>query len=263
MSSLIYLTTIGIAILAWPVLAGAQNDELNQPQTPKDWLQQRKLEFEEYRFHVEAAQSSTLTMESRSLLNWSNAERGADVGAVYIWTRKGLPQLIACAFGRGKLLRHEFHSLSTESITAERGGATLHRFQPGIEWRNLSSAPPPAKARALRLVQMRRQAERFRVIMGNKERAEMRMLTQPVFRSPVESDEDVALFAFVQGTDPECMLVLDATTDGTWRYALARQTKWALKIELDGQQVTEFASVGRNAGGQAPFLVLKPPAAEE
>ena len=139
----------------------------------------------------------------------------------------------------------------------------MHRFQPGIEWRNLSSAPPAAKGRALRLAQMRNQAKRFRVIMGDKEPAEMRMLTQPVFRSPVESESDVGLFAFVQGTDPECMLLLDATTDGTWRYALTRQTKWALKVELDGQQVAEFASVGRNAGGQSPFLVLKPPAAEE
>jgi hypothetical protein len=109
---------------------------------------------------------------------------------------------------------------------------------------------------------MRRQAERFRVVMGGKEPTEMRLLTQPVFRTTTELEDDTALFVFVQGTDPECVLLLQATGEGKWQYALTRQTKWALNVELDGNEVAEFRGIGRTSAG-SPFLVLTPPAAGE
>lgn len=227
--------------------------------SPKEWLAERQAEFAAYQFQLEAPEPRMLTLESRSLLNWSNAERGADVGALFLWTDKGRPQLIACAFGREKL-RHEFHSLSTEPIAGQRGEKAVHRFGPGIAWQELPDAPAAAKQRALRLTQMRRQAERFRVVMGGKQPAEMRLLTQPVFRTAAELADDVALFVYVQGTDPECVLLLEATAEGKWRYALTRQTKWPLKVELDGSDVVDFPSIGRTPA-ESPFVVLKPPAA--
>jgi hypothetical protein len=243
-------------------MASAQESPAEHETLHKEWLEQRQAEFKEYAFHAEAAEQRKLALEPRSILNWSNAERGADLGAVFLWTDNGWPQLIACAFGQGKYLRHEFHSLSTETLVAENQGKEIHRFAPGVTWRELAGAPPAAKQRALRLAQMRRQAERFRVVMGGKEPAEMRLLTQPVFRSPAELDDDIALFVFVQGTDPECVLLLQATAEGAWQYALTRQTKWPLKIELDASEVAEFPSVGRTPPG-SPFRVFTPPAAEE
>jgi len=250
--------------------AAAQPSEAEQSQpSPKEWLAQRQAEFEAYEISLEAEKPRQLVLESRSLLNWSNAERGADVGAVFLWTDRGRPQLIACAFGRDKLLRHEFHSLSTEPIVAQRGGEAVHRFGPGALWQELPAAqgageavPPPAKQRALRRTQMRRQAERFRVVMGGKQPAEMRQLTQPIYRTPAELEDDIALFAFVQGTDPECVLMLEATSEGKWRYGLMRQTKWPLKVELDSNEVADFPSISRTPA-ESPFFVLKPPAAAE
>jgi hypothetical protein len=228
----------------------------------KEWLRERQAEFEQYEFTAGEGEPVKLSLESRSLLNWTNAERGAYAGAVYLWTYDGLPQVVACAFGRGKYLRHEFHSLSTVPILLRRGEEEIHRFEPGIVWQELADAPPPAKPRTLRLTQMRRQAERFRVVMGGKDPAEMRLLTQPIFRSPAEGKDDVALFAFVQGTDPECLLLLRAASDGKWQYALTRQTKWPVVVELDGNQAAEFPSVGKTPPG-SPFFVLAPPSAQE
>lgn len=61
---------------------------------------------------------------------------------------------------------------------------------------------------------------------------EFRLLTQPVYR--VESaDPDVldeALFAFVEGTDPEIFLAFEARRGGkgfAWQYALARMNSMA------------------------------------
>ncbi len=265
------LTFISAGISAGLAIAGflcvdfaaTAQDAAAQPQaSPKEWLHERQVEFDEYEFATGASRPQKLMRESRSLLNWSNAERGADVGAVFLWTLEGRPQLVACAFGRGKSLRHEFHSLSEGPLIAEREGAEIHRFEPGIVWRKLAGAPPAASKRALRLAQMRRQAERFRVVMGTKDPAEMRLLPQPVFRSPAELDEDMALFVFVQGTDPECVLLLEATAEGQWQYAVTRQTKWPLRVELDGTQVAEFTSIGKTPAG-SPFLVLTPPTAAE
>jgi hypothetical protein len=225
------------------------------------WREERHAEFQKYRFYKDETRAQ-LVMELRSVLNWSNAERGADVGAVFLWTDGGRPELIASAFGRGRFLRHEFHSLSEQPLIVEREGQEIHRFAAGIAWQALAGAPSPAKQRPLRLTQMRRQAERFRVVMGGKESTEMRLLTQPVFRTTAELKDDTALFVFVQGTDPECVLLLQATGEGKWQYALTRQTKWALNVELDGNEVAEFRGIGRTSAG-SPFLVLTPPAAVE
>ena len=174
----------GVVLCAASGFAAGQEVPAEDPKTiAKEWLGERTKEFESYRFALEGPKPVALTMETRSLLNWSNAERGTAVGAVFLWTNDGRPELIACAFGRGQWLRHEFHSLSTQPIMAELDGTRVHRFKPGIEWRELADSPEPAASRALRLAQMRRQAERFRATffvlrpMGNKEPAETRLLT--------------------------------------------------------------------------------------
>ena len=129
-------------------IAGAEDPPAEPEASPKEWLAERQAEFAAYQFQLEAPEPRMLTLESRSLLNWSNAERGADVGAVFLWTDKGRPQLIASAFGREKL-RHEFHSLSTEPIAGRRGEKAVHRFGPGIAWQELPEAPVGCQAAGL------------------------------------------------------------------------------------------------------------------
>lgn len=259
------------------VLLGAAATSLSQEPLPdaakesgKEWLADRSLEFEAYRFTHERPQGKALAMESRSLLNWSNAERATQFGALFLWTHNGRPEIIACAFGRGQWLRHEFHSLSDEPIIAERTGNRVHRFRPGVEWRDLAKSPEAAESRPLRLAQMRRQAERFRAAvvvhraMQDPEPAELRLLTQPAYRSPESSEVDVALFLFVQGTDPECVLMLEATSDKRWRYALTRQTKAGLEVDLDGRRVLDLTAVWKQSPVEdSPFFVLTPPAAKD
>ena len=257
------LTTCLIAALLMQLNLVSQAQELealDSKPSAKEWLEERVAEFETYRFQFADEPRSELVLEPGSLLNWSNAERGGDVGALFLWTHNGEPQLIACAYGRGERLRHEFHSLSTRAIAGERGGEPVHQFKPGIEWRELPDAPPPAKQRALRLTQMRRQAERFRVTIGEREQTEMRLLRQPVYRTPEESAADAATFLFVQGTDPECVLMVEVTEEKKWQYSLTRQTKMPIRIELDGTQVLEIPAFWLQAReDDGAFYVLIPP----
>src|SRR5688572_13952922 len=231
-----------VLTLALPASGVAEQpaEQSGQP-SAKEWLSEREAEFKEYRFEVQVAKPVELKIQPHSLLNWSNPERTTELGGMFLWTQDGLPQMIACAFELDQVLKHEFQSLSTSPITAARGGAEVHKFRPGIEWKVLPKAPAPAEKRTLRLSQVRRQAERFGVRFGEdgKGWTLTRLLPQPIYRAPETAPEDVSLFVFVQGTDPECVLLLatDSEAPKNWRYALARQTKWGLKVTLDDAEI--------------------------
>jgi hypothetical protein len=248
-------------------VARSQNTSADIPLPDrKEWLVQRGQEFASYDMKRESATSVSLKLETTPLLDWSNPERGTFFGATFLWTNEGRPELLANAYGRGRWLRHEFHSLSTDSIQATRSDNPVHRFPPGIEWRQLDGAPEPAASYALRLTQLRRQAERFQVTMIVRRPVEahhaLRLLGRPVFRSPESAPSDVALFVFVQGTDPECALLIEIASDKWWRYALARQTSASLEAHLDGRQVFNLPGQPQLRDPQSPYIEITPPEAK-
>ena len=73
-----------------------------------------------------------------------------------------------------------------------------------------------------------------------KERWELRLLPQPLYRYGKTNDgvSDGALLALVTdaGTDPEILVLLEATAD-SWRYGLARFTDSSYFVELDKELV--------------------------
>jgi hypothetical protein len=232
----------------------------------KEWMAQRAKEFASYRFEIELALRRPLTLEPEPILDWTNPERGTFFGATFVWTYKGRPELIGSAYGRGKSLRHEFHSLSTEPIVAERSGNRVHRFPPGIEWHELQGAPEPAASSASRLTQMRRQAERFQATMilrqQNDKHIPLRLLPRPIYPLPETAVDEVALFAFVQGTDPECVLLLEANSDKTWRYAFARQVGASLVADLDGKRVLDMLPHQPLPNSEPAYITVTPPEAK-
>jgi hypothetical protein len=87
-------------------------------------------------------------------------------------------------------------------------------------------------------------AERFKVTMlglkaDQSDREEMRLLPKPIYRYKLDDRKTVhpdlidgALFAFVQGTDPEAVLLIEAIRQGSrteWQYAFGRATGAGLK----------------------------------
>jgi hypothetical protein len=255
-------------------VVACSQDKPAEPPFPdrKEWLAQRAEEFASYRFEIEGVskidgvERRLLKLERKPILDWSNPERNTIYGITYVWTREGRPELIGSAYGRYQYLRHEFQSLSTEPIVAERSGKRVHRFPPGIEWRELAGAPEPAASYALRLTQMRRQAERFQATMIfrrlNDMRHSLRLLTQPNYRSPESAVDEVGLFLFVQGTDPECVLLLEAKSDKTWRYAFARQNSASLQAELDGKQVLDMPPYQPPPNSEPAYITVTPPEAK-
>ena len=249
-SATLLASLLCVAVLAEDPPASPENK--SDSSEAKQWIAARSKKLAGYDLRIEGT-GKPLEFESRCLLSWSNPERDAAHGGVFAWTYQGRLQLLVCAFTMKDKVKHEFQSLAEQEITANFGGDKVHRFAAGPEWKELAGSPPPHEKASLRLSQFRRQAQRFAVRFGGKQSSEARLLTQPVFVSP---DGNAMLFLFVQGTDPECSLQLEVTEDKKWRYALARQTKWALRVQLDGKDVWERVPNRKDDQADTSFIVL-------
>ncbi len=108
----------------------------------------------------------------------------------------------------------------------------------------IPEAPIPAATPAQRLRQMRELAKEFTGRQTNRKGVDgdMRLLTQPICRYEGKEPPliDGGLFAFVQGTDPEVVLLIEAPQiDGKpqWQYSLSRMTSIELRVSHRGRLV--------------------------
>jgi hypothetical protein len=187
-----------------------------------------------------------LRLTEEPVLRWSNPERNSGDGCLYLFTDKGRPQAALTIYltEDRKAWNHEFQSLAEQSLVAKKGQAVAWEpDQSGVKFEPAPGAPAPAEAAAGRLVQMRALADRFTATVTFRgDKSALRRLTAPVYRygDPKGDPLDGAVFAFVQATDPEVLLLLEVRGSGSkaqWHYALARQTMWVLEVEYDGRRV--------------------------
>ena len=186
-----------------------------------------------------------LTLRKEPVLRWSNPVRKALDGAVFVWTDRGRPEVVASFYnygGEGDVKEdHEFMSMSRSPLVALHGGAIP--WSPttgGATVKPIPGAPSPAATAPERLRQMRSLAHDFRAFFDNPpDRSEIRLLTQPIYRYEVpEGRADVVdggLFAFVHTTDPEVLLLVEAREpDGggppRWHYSVARMSLVNMRV---------------------------------
>jgi hypothetical protein len=71
---------------------------------------------------------------------------------------------------------------------------------------------------------------------------------------------DGALFAYVQGTDPEAVLVLEAIgtpEKADWQYALVRATSGGLEVKLDNEVVWTANKYPANRDPTLPHFTMR------
>lgn len=182
------------------------------------------------------------------VVRWPNLSRGTVVGGTFIWTKDERPEVIACLYDwQSNGTWFAFQSLSTGHLVAKKGGGVFWRSEkPDVEFHVLDGAPVPADSPVKRLSQMKELVNRFRarvhVHTGGTE--ELRLLTTPLYRYKSGETIDGALFAFVQGTDPEVILHLEANRRKTdqgevteWQYAISRRSGRPLDALLDDKHI--------------------------
>jgi len=222
------------------------------PQKMNGWQRLFRKHTTEYKIVVDGDTKSEAKLVPEPISQWSQPVRGGTDGAVFLWTQEGRPVAIGTFFiwptpEGNQGVAHELHSLSQSSLIGTWRDRRWTPPKDSIVWKPVPDAPVPAATAELRARQMRELSRQFTAESQdrNDRRWELRLLARPIFRYGLERKEgsppadgdvlDGALFGFVEGTDLEIVLSLEArkTTAGyRWEYALSRMSDLRLVVKL-------------------------------
>ncbi|QDV88412.1 hypothetical protein [Planctomycetes bacterium TBK1r] len=202
-----------------------------------------------YEFRLADDPSESLTFHPNSLLHWSNPVIGVIYGNVFVWTEDGRPEVIGSIlqwYEPHKHATHEFHSLSARPVEGSHDGKLVWKTtKPGVQLKPITQAPIVDESPFVRLRQMRSITRQLEVTSINKEgeKYNLRLLSQPLFRYGNDKSNvlDGALFSFVQGTDPEVIVLIESRKNdsGTlqWHLAMMRMAALEFTAKLRGREI--------------------------
>lgn len=209
------------------------------------------------------------------LMRWTQPVRGGDDGVLCLWVDKGRPVVAMTIFtfradDGNRWVVHEHQSLSTLPLQASWQGRPMwHTTGPGLTFAEVPDAPAPAATPAARLRQMQAISRDFSgETYRNGSTWALRPLAKPLYRYEKTGPEviDGALFALVQGNDPEAFVLIEARPDtrdpklARWYFATARLTDLQMKVRRKDREVLSVEhTIGEaNAPYQTSVTVKKP-----
>jgi hypothetical protein len=236
------LCGIGLVMAILSQSAGADEAPTKEPGTLREMIDASVDEI-----HIFADANVTERAKPLVALRWANNSRGdgSEDAATALYIYAGRPLAVACFYPwNGRLVR-DFEGIARRPVVGRRDGAIIwHPESTAVQFADVPDAPPPEPTRSQRLRQMKSLAEQFGSTMlgwksDDSDREELRLLPRPLCRyEPTEGEIigsdvfDGAVFAFVMGTDPESLLLLEAVQQGDktrWQYAFARRTSGELE----------------------------------
>jgi hypothetical protein len=250
------LLTITVAVSSLSSIRGEETIDLKAATS----IAARK-EVEKYRFTISdddntKSDASVLNLVMNPILHWTNPAAGNVYGDVFVWTRNGRPEVVASFHqfhGSFEQTAIEFTSLSQEKLQCRNESAAVWKpKKAGVTLQRCSGSIYPATQLSLRLTQTRRIAAEFSIRLKDEQtngvERKLRLMPQPVFR--LESTDpnvlDGAMFAFVEGTAPETVLLIEARKTGkgfAWYYSFARMNIHPLVAVFDGEEVWQTAGI--------------------
>lgn len=205
-----------------------------------------------------------LKFQARPLLRYNDEPRGVADSMVFRLGIKGRPiAIITCELYGGRArqftLCQEFLAIADPQVQVKSQGF-MWVPPKGVEvvFHKLQSDQIPADSARMRLYQIKQLSNRFSARESwNGNQMEMRVLPTPIDRY-VPSDEpkaDGAIFAVVQGVNPEALLLLE--TDGkAWTYGWARLGAAEIKARLDDALIWEVSQSGPGEDAAAGYTFL-------
>jgi len=220
-------------------------------------------------------------LTAHSVLTTTNPSRGAGSdGTMMLWLDQGRPIVAVSVYNwEGKIL-HEIDSLArVAGVTGtSHKGELWKSSSPGVIFKplaELSIANETAANR--RLLQMKEFVKQFQVTMlgfndQNSDREHLRMLATPVYRYLLDDKRtryhevvDGAVFGFVQGSDPEALLVIEGIRNEQmveWEYAIIRATAGALEAKREAMIVFSAEKFPVNTDPSKPHFTFEHTIAE-
>lgn len=187
----------------------------------------------EYEIRV-AGDDKPLDLCREPVLRWSNPVQGEVHGNVFLWTREGRPLVVGSLFkwfSRFNHMSHEFHSLAEGPLRATFHGEPVWKTsEAGLRFVDVPGAAAPADSETQQRLQLKQLAKDFTGSKNwpSRRKTQLRLLPQPIHRYavPKQGIFNGALFAFVEGTDPEMFLLIEArgksAASARWQFAATR-----------------------------------------
>lgn len=234
--------------------------------------------IEKYRYYMVERPEDKLTY--KAIQRWTNVSRDPfGEGVLVAWFDRGLPICTTHIYPWQDNLNHECISVSRDPfvVVNERGGELWRPRKSGAEFVKLpGEAPadrPVERARQLKAIASRFSATLLGWNNDNSDREELRMLDRPLHRyTGLAKDHphnviDGAIFGFVQGTDPEVLLLIEALENAkgerSWQYAVVRATSGELNAKLDGTVVWHADKITFNPAVDTSRFAIASPLPQE
>lgn len=214
-----------------------------------------------------SADGTSLDNPKEPALRWTNPAAGRVNGNTYVWVQDGRPVVVGCLFRNfhpWNTFNGELAALTGTKLVAKREDKVIWQPQGEWKWKTPAGAPAPAATAAQRLVQMKALAGQFvpEVLdtRNNPKGDEQtpRLLPKPLYRYDAEKTKlDGGLFAFVLGTDPELLVLVECDTAAEkpeWRFGVARMNRDAVRLKRKGEVVWEAPSFREHKPEDAYFF---------
>jgi hypothetical protein len=259
-------SVLSISVLLTLAQSMAQNAVLAADETEEQAIRNAWSEIylsiaKEAEFEMKGVGKMDVKLIERPLLKWHNPVReGETQGDFFVWTVAERPVVVGTIFsyispltGKNRVVAVELHALIKESIRfrikAHNGtlnGSGLNQFDYVVDDSEVATSA------VKRLQQMRtwaKECEAFTVADGQDQ--PLRLLTQPLLLigedEKTAQENTSALFGLVTGTDPEVLILIQASEtddDGKskWVITPARFTDLPFKIQSKGQLVWESSA---------------------
>jgi hypothetical protein len=251
----------GLGLLSWWAcpLPAQQPTDSRDDESAKAAVQAAAAHVHRMKLQSVDGVGQIVPLIEQPLLSFGDLARVYNHGTLWAWGTKGRPVAFMELFQQPKTDNGRW----TQSVTLTASPNVVletpenDRWEPGstaFEAIPVPIASTPAEKESARLRQLKEMARRFaahEIWDPNRSRYELRLLVQPVHRysDPQASVQDGAVFVFAHGTNPECLLLIEALGDSLasarWHSALVRSSDAEVHVELDGREMWTCERVGR------------------
>jgi hypothetical protein len=246
-------------------------EDPNREKRAQRLKQMRELAGAIRAYRVTGGSSDLVEIVGEPVLRYDDPARADEDGTVWLWGRTGRPIAIMEMFKKIEGLTGwvmVMGSLSSGRVRMEGQPPWVWAPDgPGVEMKPVPKSPAPAPQPAARLRQMREIAGRgaaHEFWDPDNQRSELRLIRQPARRydDPPAGIVDGAVFLYCHGTNPEVVLLLEATgkdaQSATWQYGCQRLGHAEMHFNLDGSEVWQCPRVDHPPSIAPYYLVIVP-----
>lgn len=245
------------SIVVWLALIPTSvrgEDALEKEQIEK-WSAYYLKQAKKYRLRVADPVDEPLALEPTPVLRWQNPLRSTTHGECFVWTLDGRALAVASIFSypienEKRRVAHAFNAFADAPLEMSENQRPFWQaasVEAG-EWQMVPDSPEVATSASRRLFQLRSIARQFTGHLGGTdgdEERRLRLMASPLYRysSHDKAEADGALFAFVMGTDPEVMLLVESrkTDSGLkWFFLAARHSYTTLFLRHNDREVWRY-----------------------